>query len=48
MKLTAAELAHKERVRRWVEVRPKSKRMPAGRPDKHPGKGNRNRWKEMR
>ena len=43
--LTAAEQAHKERVRRWVEIRPRSSRIPTGRPDKHPRKGNRNAWR---
>lgn len=37
---------HAERVRRWVEVRPRSVRLPAGRDEKHPRKGNRNAWKK--
>jgi hypothetical protein len=38
--------AHAERVRRWVEIRPRSVRLPNGRPDKHPARGNRRAWKK--
>lgn len=46
MKLTAVERAHKDRVVRWVETRPRSVRLPSGRRDKHPSKGNRRNWQK--
>ena len=46
MKLSAAEKAHKDRVRAWVEIRPRSVRIPNGRSDKHPRKGNRRDWQK--
>jgi hypothetical protein len=44
--LAEAQLAHAARVRRWVETRPRSVRIPNGRPDKHPARGNRRAWKK--
>jgi hypothetical protein len=38
--------AHAERVRRWVEVRPRSVRIANGRVDKHPRRGNRKAWRK--